>query len=213
MKPSAIVLDLDGTLIDSRCDIADAVNEMRMELHLEPLPIQQVVACVGNGIRKLVERTLADDSRNRWESALPLMRECYQRHLTQKTCLYEGVADGLRTLKNAGIPLALFSNKPEDFCRTILAHFKLLDLFSVVIGGGSSFPMKPNPEALIYILDGCSAVPGNAWILGDSQPDLDAGINAHMKTALASYGFGTANPADADLILSSFPQFTEMMLS
>ena len=119
-----IVFDLDGTLIDSRHDLAGAVNYMRGSMGLEPLSAERVVSFVGNGIINLVRRSVADAEVD-FDEALRRMKRYYADHLVDTTCLYPGVSAGLKELKESGITLAVLSNKPTA------ASAKILDRLGV----------------------------------------------------------------------------------
>ena len=114
------VFDLDGTLIDSREDIAGAVNLLRARFGLAPLPTETVVSFVGNGIRKLVERAFEQEDPALVEKAKEQIVDCYRETLVVKTTLYPGVADGLRILKTAGFKLAIATNKPHVLCAALM---------------------------------------------------------------------------------------------
>ena len=146
-KTRLLMFDLDGTLIDSRRDICTAVNLLRANYDLPPLSIETVTSYVGDGIDKLVERSLRGYPVN-IEKATRECAEYYRRHLHDETTLYPGVFDGLQRLHKAGYLLALISNKPAAACREILQHFKVAMLFAVVLGGGDTKHLKPHPEPL-----------------------------------------------------------------
>src|SRR5215470_16631137 len=132
-----VVFDLDGTLIDSLADLAAAVNHVRDQLSLAPLPAAAVRDCVGEGARLLVERALGPDNREHWGEGLRSFLEYYGVHLLDHTLAYEGVADALTTLKARGVVLSVLTNKPEAMSRNILAGLGLLPLFAAVLGGDS----------------------------------------------------------------------------
>ncbi len=202
------IFDLDGTLIDSREDIAAAVNMMRAELGLAPLPLQTVVSYVGDGVKKLVERSLRGESAD-LEKAQSIMKGCYKANLVGRTTLYLGVFEGVQRLRDASWRLAVISNKPTEFCRTILAHFKLEQAFEQIIGGGSGFPLKPEVEALSFVLKETASDPASSWVVGDNHTDLEAGARAGMKRCYASYGFGDPRDLKYELKIDSFLEFVE----
>ena len=129
-----IVFDLDGTLIDSRHDLAGAVNHMRGSMGLEPLATERIVRFVGNGVANLVRRAIADSDVD-FEEALRRMKRYYAGHLVETTALYPGVSRGLAELREAGIQLAVLSNKPTDASRRILDCLGVGGCFADIIGG------------------------------------------------------------------------------
>jgi len=207
-KGRCAIFDLDGTLIDSREDIAAAVNMMRGELGLEPLPLKTVVSYVGDGVKKLVERALKGESADLVQ-AQALMKDCYRVNLIEKTTLYPGVFEGIERLKDASWSMAVISNKPTEFCRIILDHFRIELAFAHIIGGSSGFPLKPDPEALTYVLNDTDSDASSSWVVGDNHTDLDAGARAGMKRCYASYGFGDPKGLEYELKINSFMEFVE----
>jgi len=208
-EPQLLVFDLDGTLIDSRDDLAAGINYMRRQLGLHPLSIGEVVGYIGNGMVKLVERSLYDAPQEEdLEKALRINREYYLSHLTIHTHLYDGVAEGIRKLTDAGHKLAVLTNKPGEACRKILKHFNLDSYFSEIIGGGDLDKLKPAPDGIFQCLEVSGIDPSNAWMAGDHYTDLAAAQNAGIKSIFLEYGFGNAGGYRADLYFASFPALT-----
>lgn len=207
-----IIFDLDGTLIDSREDLSIAVNLMRKDFGLDFLPVETITSYVGNGTRKLVERSLAGTSVD-IERAIPLMKQHYLEHLTDRTTLYDGVAEGLAELHSMGVPLAVITNKPFIPCKKILDHHKLLDVFGEVIGGDSGFPLKPEPESLLHTIRKFSAPAATSWILGDNYTDMESGRRAGIRRCFAKYGFGWRGDETPDAEVASFADFVDFVRS
>ena len=190
MKNRCVIFDLDGTLIDSREDIANAVNATRRDFNLPPLSLETVVSYVGDGVRKLIYRSFAGTDAD-LEEAIRVMGRHYAEHAVVKTTLYPGVADGIRVLSENGWKLGLVSNKPTELCRMIFRHFGLDAFFCEIIGGSSGFPLKPAPEALFHILKESGSDASLSWFCGDNHTDMNAARNGGMRSAYAAYGFGT----------------------
>lgn len=206
-----IVFDLDGTLIDSRQDLVNTCNMLRASYDLEPLPGEQIAAFIGDGIQKLLERTLSDSSVSPAE-AMPRMLELYAQNLNRCTVLYPGVFQGIRRLAECGWHIALFSNKKEMFCERTLEYFALAEYFTVVIGDSDRFARKPDPEALNFILKKLQIVdPGESWMVGDHHTDLEAGKKAGMKTAFCSYGIGDPGVFQPDLTVDHFAELVRRL--
>ena len=205
-----IIFDLDGTLIDSREDLSISVNLMRKDFGLEFLSVETITGYVGNGTRKLVERSLAGTSVD-IDRAIPIMKQHYLEHLTDRTTLYDGVAEGLAELHSMGIPLAVITNKPIIPCRKILSHHNLLDIFGEVIGGDSGFALKPEPESLLHTVRKFSAPAASSWILGDNYTDMESGRRAGIKRCFASYGFGWRGEETPDSEVASFADFVDLI--
>ena len=189
MNPQLLIFDLDGTLIDSRTDLAEGINHMRMHFELSPLLFETVGGYIGNGVRLLVERSLQGAAVD-FEEALQVYINYYYSHLTVHTTLYEGVAEGIPQLAAAGHKLALLTNKPGDPSREILKHFGLDGYFDTIIGGGDIDKLKPEPEGILHIMKITAMNSSNAWMVGDHYTDLAAAENAGIKSAFVRYGFG-----------------------
>jgi phosphoglycolate phosphatase len=203
MDPQLIIFDLDGTLIDSRADLTAGINHMRNHYGLESLTVETVSEYVGDGVRKLVERSLQGADVD-VDEALALNKAYYFSHATIHTTLYEGVETGLRELVSAGHTLALLTNKPGDPSRAILKHFGLDDCFAVTIGGGDVPNLKPEPDGIFRCLELTHGDSSNAWMVGDHHTDLAVAKNAGIRSALVSYGFGNAGAYKPDAKFASF---------
>ena len=135
METQLLIFDLDGTLADTRADLATGINLMRKHYGLPPLDMETVTGFVGDGIRKLVERSLQGAAVD-LDEALELDRRYYREHMLDRTVLYPGVADGLHKLSAEGHALAVLTNKPGEPARTILKHLGAEKLFFRIAGGG-----------------------------------------------------------------------------
>lgn len=201
-----IVFDLDGTLIDSRHDLAGAVNHMRGSMGLEPLSAERVVSFVGNGIINLVRRSVADAEVD-FDEALRRMKRYYADHLVDTTCLYPGVSAGLKELKESGITLAVLSNKPTAASAKILDRLGVAGFFSDIIGGDGNYPLKPEPDALLALQAKYGFDASSCWMFGDHYTDLEAARRAGFRRALARYGFGDPREEKFDFEVDSFGEF------
>jgi phosphoglycolate phosphatase len=189
MKPQLLIFDLDGTLVDSRADLATAVNLMRAHYALPPLSLDTVTTYIGNGVRALVTRALEGTNIN-IDEALAIQRPFYETNVAVKTTLYPGVMEGLHQLHNAGHTLAVATNKPAAATTLILDHFGLSPLFAAVLGGGSVANLKPHPEMVATIIQSTRSTPQNTWIIGDNYTDLECARHARISSLFVSYGYG-----------------------
>ena len=184
------LFDLDGTLINSRADLAAAVNLTRGDFGLPPLPEPDVVAAIGDGLRTLLARTIpecADDL----DALLERQRVNYSAHFLDRTVLYPNMGTVLRTLKTHGWKLGVVTNKPAIFIRPILDGLGVLDLFDALIGGGDCPQLKPDPTPLRLAAERMGTVlDENDWMVGDHFTDLDAAANAGIKSCFCRFGFG-----------------------
>ncbi len=213
MKPQTLIFDLDGTLVDSRQDLATGVNLMRRHYGLAPLAMPMIVGFVGNGIHNLVARALRDAPRAiDLEEAVRINANFYRQHIHDATNLYPGVARGLRELAQAGHFLALFSNKPENSCQTLLRHFEIDVFFARVIGADSGMPLKPAPDAILAIMHDSRMTTAETWMIGDHKADLAAAHQAGVHSILATYGFGTRGTEKPEREFAGFMQIADFFL-
>lgn len=213
----AALFDLDGTLIDSRRDLADAVNALLVEAGAAPLPLDQVMAFVGRGARTLLTRSFAaaaphlePPTDDRWYRAF---LDHYDRRLLDHTHLYDGVDAGLRTLQAAGVPMAVVSNKPEAPARKILDGLGVLDLFPVVLGGDSVAARKPAAEMLQRAAADLGVDLHRAWMIGDSDVDAEAAHAAGCSFLWCSWGgIRHERPEAAEHVAASFAEVVDRLL-
>lgn len=207
-----VICDLDGTLIDSREDLADSVNLMLRDLSIPPLSLDIVTSYVGNGARKLVERAIGG-SGIELEPALVLFKKYYSENMKNKTCLYPTVSEGLADLHSAGFKLAVVSNKPTMNCVEVLSHLGVGHFFDVVYGASDKYALKPDPETILMALKETGSSREGSWIVGDSLMDLHAGRNAGIGCCLAEYGFFKLDPLFFDYSAETFAKIADFILN
>lgn len=205
MEPKLLIFDLDGTMIDSRADLAAGINHMRSRFGLEALPLETVVGYIGNGVRRLVEGSLQGADVD-VDEALRINKEYYYSHLTVHTTLYDGVADGVRRLASAGHKLAVLTNKPGDPSREILKNFGIDDVFVAIIGGGDVAKLKPEPDGVFRCMEVSGQAAANSWMIGDHYTDLAVADNAGINSAFVRYGFGEEREYKPNVYFASFSE-------
>jgi phosphoglycolate phosphatase len=184
-----VVFDLDGTLIDSAGDLAQAMNATlaRLAPGTPPLPLTTVRRFIGNGAGVLVARSLqAVGLEVRPEDALPVFLDCYRSRLLDTTRLYPGVRETLDQL--AGRTLAVLSNKPGDMSRTILQGLGVAGRFARIWGAGDVPARKPDPTGLQRLMAELDASATETVLVGDSAVDIQTGRAAGVRTVGVSYG-------------------------
>ena len=211
MFPLLFMFDLDGTLVESRADLAAATNRMRALHGLEPLPLDVVVSYVGDGVHALARRALQDAPVDP-EQAAGEIGAAYAERLFDRTRPYPGVDDGLRALRAAGHVLALVTNKPAPHARRIVDHFGWSDLFALVVAGGDSPELKPSPLPLRLAMQRTGHAPENSWMVGEHHPDLAAARRAGARSVLVESGFGHAGAETPDLAFPDFASFARHFL-
>jgi phosphoglycolate phosphatase len=186
-----IVFDLDGTLIDSQRDLADATNALLEEYGKVPLPVADIAAMVGEGAAVLVRRALTAAGLNPdTPGALDRFLAHYDQRLTVHTRPYAGIPELLSALRSEGHRLAVLTNKPQHATHTILARLGLAASFSDVVGGDTSAGRKPDPAGLLAMIARAKTVPSSTVLVGDSPIDLETARRAGTRICLARYGFG-----------------------
>ena len=207
---NAIIFDLDGTLIDSRADLALAVNLTRADLGLPPLPQAQVVGYVGEGVRKLISRAIPELP-DRLEEALAINQRHYRAHLLDQTVLYPGVASALEAFRQHGDRLMVVTNKPRAFTDLILDGLGIGALMATVVGGGDCPGLKPDPAPLLLALERSGGSVDGAWIAGDNFTDLEAGRRAGVRRCFCRYGFGDPGTETWDLAVDELTELAAFL--
>lgn len=191
----AVFFDMDGTLIDSKADLAATVNHTRRDLGLAELPQATVIGFVGRGARYLLEHAIPERT---GEAVAAIFRSHYAEHCCESVTLYPGVRETLEELARRGWRLGVNTNKPNFATRMILEKFGLDGLFGdAVIAGGDCAEMKPSalPLRECAARMGGHRLSADDWMVGDSWTDLDCAANAGVKGAFCAYGFGQLGDA------------------
>jgi phosphoglycolate phosphatase len=190
-SPSLFVFDLDGTLVDSRRDIADAANALLVSCGAAPIPEEQIGAMVGDGAATLVARAFKARGVDLPADALERYLACYDTLLLDHTRPYEGIPAVLEALGRRA-KLAVLTNKPIAPTRRILEGLGLARYFSpeAILGGDGPFPRKPDPAALRHLIASAAVTPSTSVMVGDSIIDWRTARAAGTRACLAGYGFG-----------------------
>jgi len=201
---NVLIFDLDGVIINSGADIANAVNHTRRLFGLPLLSNDEIISYVGNGAEALIRRSFKDCSEDLIQKALPLNQQYYLDNALIETSLYPNVKETLEDLKERrkDIKIALVTNKPEAITEKILAGLGVRQYFDLIVGPESVKNMKPDPEGIIKVLNMLDRSPEQAVMIGDSYIDIEAGRRAGTKTCGAAYGLG-----DKEELIKSNPDF------
>lgn len=207
-----LVFDLDGTLVDSKLDLALAVNAMRNELGLPPLSLELIASYVGHGVTLLVRRSLgAQATDENVEKGLAFFLDYYRQHMLDNTAPYPGVSEALEKLK--GCKMAVLTNKPVNFSREMISRLGYDDYFSHVYGGNSFAQKKPDPMGLHKLMEELNVSPSETVMVGDSDTDILTGRNAGVLTCGVTYGFGahTLEKVSPDVIIDDMRELAGML--
>jgi len=197
-----LIFDLDGTLADSKADLAASVNYVRGTYGLPVLPDEQIAAFIGNGAQQLIRRALGPNvSEADLQSALKSFLHYYRQHMLDRTVLYPGVRETLDRLQD--FKLAVLTNKPLYFSCSMLDGLGIYRYFSAVYGGNSFVNKKPDPVGIFQILSDTRARRESSWMIGDSSVDVRTGRNAGVRTCGVTYGYAAesfkAEPPDFEV--------------
>jgi phosphoglycolate phosphatase len=185
-----LIFDLDGTLIDSKLDLANSVNAARAHLNLPPITNERVYSYVGEGAPVLMKRALGPDAEQEdIDRALAYFLAYYRAHQLDNTKLYPGVREALDRLKDYGARLSILTNKPVRITNEILSGLGVLDHFEYVYGGNSFEFKKPNPIGIETILRDTGAPRDRTIMVGDSGVDIQTARNAGVVACGVTYGF------------------------
>jgi len=186
---SLLLLDLDGTLLDTRLDLVRATNHVRSIFGLPPLDVGEVERLVGHGARRLVERALGAERAHAHEEGVRKFLEYYDEHCLDGTAPYPGMVDLLETLPPLGIRTAIVTNKPEALTRKILAGLGLLGRMVAVVGGDTFPERKPHPRGAESVRALCRVERSQTLLAGDSPVDAATAQAAGIAFCGVAWGF------------------------
>ncbi len=192
-----LIFDLDGTLIDSKQDLAVSVNATRAHMHLPPLDVERIFSYVGNGAPVLIRKAMGPQlSEAQIEESLEFFLEYYREHKLDHTRLYPGVREALDRFRAAGKQMAILTNKPVAPSRGIVEGLGVAGHFFRIYGGNSFDFKKPNPIGITTLLAEAGVPPGCALMVGDSSVDVLTARNAGIRCCGVTYGFAPETLAD-----------------
>ena len=207
-QPTAIVWDLDGTLVDSAPDLASALNTVLDKRGFFTLSLTEVRKMIGNGVPKLVERGFnavgIRPDPAQLDELVTIFAGEYKRCATEQTRPYPQVVETLQAIRAMNIPMGVCTNKPEAFTKQILEGLGLAGYFSSVVGGDTTSTRKPDPQPVLACLSGLVAEPALSLMIGDSVHDVHAAQAAGVPVGVVPWGYRSA-PVDelgADFVIS-----------
>ena len=193
-RPEMILIDVDGTLVDSVPDLAYCVDEMMQRMGRPVHGEARVRDWVGNGVERLVRRALlgqleGEPSGEDFERAYPLFLELYADNTAKRSRLYPGVREGIQALKAAGFRLGCVTNKAARFTEPLLRDLGVRDAFEIVISGDTLPQKTPDPAPLLHAAEFFGVEPARALMIGDSVSDVKAARAAGFRIVCMSYGY------------------------
>jgi phosphoglycolate phosphatase len=206
-----ILIDVDGTLVDSVPDLAFCVDEMMRHLGREPWGEARVRDWVGNGVERLVRRALigqlnGEPDEAEFDRAYPVFLDLYANNTSKRSLLYPGVLEGLDYLKLAGYALGCVTNKAEQFTLPLLKDLGIYEYFSIVICGDTLEQKKPHPAPLLHAAEFFKVSPEQSLMVGDSISDVKAARAAGFQIACLPYGYNHGEDirvAEPDVIIET----------
>ena len=217
--PKLIMIDVDGTLVDSVPDLAFCVDELMKTLNRPVWGEEKVRQWVGNGVPKLVERSLTGEleatvNKDDFDKAYPIFLDLYADNTSKRSALYDGVIEGLDYLQKQGYQLGCVTNKAEQFTHPLLKDLGIFDRFGIVISGDTLAKKKPDPLPLLHAAKHFGVNPNECLLLGDSISDVKAARAANFDVICMSYGYNhgidiaTANP---DVVIDSMVELKNFL--
>jgi len=207
-----MIFDLDGTLIESKWDIAQSVNFTLVELGLPERPIEEIFGFVGDGVKRLLRLAVGEGNQTRFEEALKVFRGHYLEHCLDRTSFYPGIEPMLQHFIHKDKAIA--TNKSIEYTRVILnglcpQHFRYM------VGGDNGFGLKPEPGMLLHIMEKAGAPKERTVLVGDSTNDINGGHNAGIRVCAVGYGMGNRAKMEAcqpDWFIEKPEQLMEIFL-
>lgn len=216
----AVMIDLDGTLIDTAPDLADAASAMLKDLGRPLLEQDEIKTYIGNGVSRLVKRCLTRDLHAEPDAelnarALALYQKHYGAHVSRKSQPFPGVIEGLQRFQHMGLKLACVTNKAEQFTQPLLHDTGLLSYFDIVVSGDSLPRRKPDPLPLLHAAQVFGIEPAEMLLIGDSLNDTQAARAAGCPVFCVPYGYNRGRPVDEldlDAVVPSLVAAAEMII-
>ena len=210
-KIQLFVYDFDGTLADTKLDIADSVNRAMGELGVSALSQETIFGYVGNGVGPLLSRSLAGTGFTDIPTAVEVFKKHYDRHLLDRTNFYPNCRETIGFFSHK--LHAILSNKPVYFINRILAELDFARPFVAVLGGDSVETKKPDPQGLLQIMAAARVAPDEVLMVGDSAVDIETGRRANILTCAVTYGLGSRRAieeARPDWIIHDFAELKNL---
>ena len=218
-KPEMILIDVDGTLVDSVPDLAYCADEMLKALGMPAHGEAKVREWVGNGVERLARRALigqldGEPDEELFARAYPIYLELYAENTSKRSTLYPGVMEGLSFLKTAGYRLGCVTNKAEQFTLPLLTDLGVVDYFEIIISGDTLPVKKPDPGPLLHAAKFFDVKPENALMIGDSVSDVKAARAAGFQILCMSYGYNHGvdiREAHPDMVIDSMAELPALL--
>ena len=216
MKFTLAIFDMDGTILNTLDDMTDSCNYILQKYNFPTHELNEIKFMVGNGIPKLIERALPEGTdKETFDKVLADFIEYYGKHCADKTRPYDGIIDCIKTLKAAGVKIAVNTNKVEsaaiDLCNDYFP-----ELFDVISGSRPGMPPKPDPAGIYEILTRAGVDGKEACFIGDSDVDVQCGLNAKLDVIGVDWGFRGEeflHQHGADTVVKTPKELSDLLLA
>ncbi len=218
-KPEMVLLDIDGTLVDTVPDLAFSIDTMLEEIGVKTHGVEKIRDWVGNGIERLVHRALTDDNDGEaedelFDKAFPIFMDIYADNTATASEFYPGVEEGLKYLKSKNFKLGCVTNKRTRFTETLLKSLGVYNDFEIVICGDTLPKCKPDPIQLLHAAEFFNVEPNNSLMVGDSTNDVYAAKAAGFQSLAVDYGYNCGidiRESSPDLVIDSLAKLPELI--
>lgn len=210
-----VIFDLDGTLIDSKLDIAQAVNATLTAMGRESLPNETIYSFVGHGAPMLIRRVMGEAATDEdCAKALQYFVDYYHQHRVDYTTLYPGAGSTIDSFAEAGVKMAILTNKPEKISKAIMEDLGVAHHFIQVYGGNTFDQKKPHPIGIQKLIEQTGIAPEKTLMVGDSNVDIETAYNAGVGSCGMKYGFKPESLEDPKphYLLETFPELKPIVL-
>ncbi len=214
-----VLIDVDGTLVDSVPDLAYCIDEMLRTLDMPVRGEERVRHWVGNGVERLVRRGLInalegepDDAL--FEKAMPIFNGLYAMNTSKRSCLYPGVKEAMEFLKSTDVKIGCVTNKAAQFTLPIIKDLGLADYFEIVVCGDTLDKKKPHPLPLLHAAEKLNVKPEQSLMLGDSMSDVKAARAAGFDIICMSYGYNhgeSIHDSNPDAVVDSMDEIKSLV--
>ncbi|MCU7799660.1 MAG: phosphoglycolate phosphatase [gamma proteobacterium symbiont of Lucinoma myriamae] len=218
-KPKMVLIDVDGTLVDSVPDLAYCVDEMLKAIDMAPHGEAEVRHWVGNGVERLVRRALigqlnGEPDEALFDKAYPIFMDLYKDNTSKRSSLYPGVKEGIDYLRDAGYKLGCVTNKAAAFTHPLLKDLGLFDYFESIVSGDTLEKKKPDPMPLLHSAEVLDVSPEESLMLGDSISDVKAARAAGFQIICMSYGYNHGvdiHESNPDVVIDSMAELKTLL--
>ena len=218
-KPRMILIDLDGTLVDSVPDLAYCIDETMKRIGREPWGEAKVREWVGNGVERLVKRALSgsldgEPDETIFADTLPIFMEVYANNVSGRSVLYPGVEAGLLQLKEDGYVVCCVTNKAEQFTVPLLNDMGIAKHFELIVSGDTTPKKKPDPMPLLYAAEKMAISPAESLMVGDSSNDVAAARSAGFDVVCLPYGYNHGKDireSNPDAVITALDELPKLL--